>query len=333
MKFGLLDYEEAPTGLFNIGDHIQSLAARQYLPRVDRFVLRDRLNESLPTPTKVIMNGWYTHKPENWPPTSNLLPFFVSFHLNQAYAEAFLSKPENVTYLKKHGPIGCRDYTTLNFLQNAGIDAYYSFCLTTTLDLKYKIKNESERSNEILMVDVLFKENYNDAYKSTPTMRFRHMLNGKYFKKGDWKKKINRLIPKFVLEEAQSVTHVFQKNEIKREDRFAHAEKLLNRYARAKLVITSRIHCALPCLALGTPVVFIHGGGLNHANEIARLSGTIDHLNVLLDDTEIIAPETYSSYPNLLLPEKIDWNNIVNPSGSKILIDELKTRCFQFIEQ
>jgi hypothetical protein len=36
------------------------------------------------------------------------------------------------------------------------------------------------------------------------------------------------------------------------------ANTLLDVYARAKLVITTRLHCALPCLALGTPVVFLH---------------------------------------------------------------------------
>ena len=35
------------------------------------------------------------------------------------------------------------------------------------------------------------------------------------------------------------------------------AKKLLNRYARAKLVVSTRIHGALPCLAVRTPVIFI----------------------------------------------------------------------------
>lgn len=35
------------------------------------------------------------------------------------------------------------------------------------------------------------------------------------------------------------------------------AERLVGLYAKAKLVITSRIHCALPCLGLETPVIFL----------------------------------------------------------------------------
>ena len=41
------------------------------------------------------------------------------------------------------------------------------------------------------------------------------------------------------------------------EARLAMAERLLELYARARLVVTSRLHCALPCLALGTPVLFM----------------------------------------------------------------------------
>jgi hypothetical protein len=41
-------------------------------------------------------------------------------------------------------------------------------------------------------------------------------------------------------------------------ERLGKAEELLRLYAGARLVVTSRLHCALPCLALGTPVLFIY---------------------------------------------------------------------------
>ena len=40
-------------------------------------------------------------------------------------------------------------------------------------------------------------------------------------------------------------------------ERFKLAKSLLNKYARAKLVISTRIHGALPCLVLNTLVIFI----------------------------------------------------------------------------
>jgi len=64
VKYGLLTYR-----MENIGDEIQSIAARQFLPRVDVYVERDSLNKVVSDEKiKLIMNGWFTHKPENWPP-------------------------------------------------------------------------------------------------------------------------------------------------------------------------------------------------------------------------------------------------------------------------
>jgi hypothetical protein len=43
--------------------------------------------------------------------------------------------------------------------------------------------------------------------------------------------------------------------------RFERAQELLNVYARATCVITSRLHAALPCVAFGTPVMVIDIAG------------------------------------------------------------------------
>lgn len=46
----------------NLGDDIQALAARQFLPRVDFLLDRERLDQEI-TKEKinVIFNGWYLH--------------------------------------------------------------------------------------------------------------------------------------------------------------------------------------------------------------------------------------------------------------------------------
>tara|TARA_B100001175_G_scaffold181004_1_gene153598 strand:- start:803 stop:1297 length:495 start_codon:yes stop_codon:yes gene_type:complete len=46
----------------------------------------------------------------------------------------------------------------------------------------------------------------------------------------------------------------------------------LKNIAKAKLVITSRIHSALPAVAFGTPVLFL-SDGLDHLNQKSRLEG------------------------------------------------------------
>lgn len=41
-----------------------------------------------------------------------------------------------------------------------------------------------------------------------------------------------------------------------------YAKYLIRKYAKAKLVVTSRIHCALPCLGIETPVIFVTSDNL-----------------------------------------------------------------------
>ena len=53
-------------------------------------------------------------------------------------------------------------------------------------------------------------------------------------------------------------------------------ENLLERYKKAKVVFTSLIHCALPCIAMGTPVVFIDAGFNNNAAKRDRFDGILD---------------------------------------------------------
>ena len=42
--------------------------------------------------------------------------------------------PEGIAYLQKHAPIGCRDHYTLQLLQKHQIPAYFSGCLTLSLN-------------------------------------------------------------------------------------------------------------------------------------------------------------------------------------------------------
>ena len=93
----------------------------------------------------MIMNGWWmyrqqtpatdAHRPGDtydFPPPSFIEPLYVSFHL--VYKE--MLTPPVVEHLKRHEPIGCRDVDTMKHFQAAGIVAYFSGCLTTTLNLR-----------------------------------------------------------------------------------------------------------------------------------------------------------------------------------------------------
>ncbi|MDB9882177.1 polysaccharide pyruvyl transferase family protein, partial [Bacteroidia bacterium] len=236
MKFGLLAYDIGPSKKFNVGDHIQSLAAKQYLPRVDTMIRREYLNSlNLENKTSTIMNGWYTQHPQNWPPEELLNPFFVSFHLNSNCADEILSRPENVEYLKKYAPIGCRDTGTVRYLKQYGVDAYYSSCLTTTLDLKYK----SDVSNDdILIVDVLYKDDLLQQYKDYPKKFLKDILTGDVLKVGNRMKLIKSIIPKKIIKNAKILKHTHREADFNEEEQFKLGEDLLHKYAKAKLVIT-----------------------------------------------------------------------------------------------
>src|SRR5690242_11169019 len=67
MTFGLLSYCTA-----NLGDDMQSIAARRFLPRVDCYVDREALDApDAPHDQRLalIMNGWFCHRPDKWPPS------------------------------------------------------------------------------------------------------------------------------------------------------------------------------------------------------------------------------------------------------------------------
>ena len=235
-QYGLLSYDT-----FNIGDEIQSLAAARFLPNVDVLFDRDNINKTkIKSDTKLIMNGWYTHSPENWPPKSSYLhPLLISIYVEQfldnKVSQAFTSK-ESLAFLKKWGPVGARDLTTLNFFQANNIDAYFSGCLTLTLKKDPSIK----RQNFILAIGV-------------PQKAISYM-----------KKTTNREIIQFDTLHSKNFSQA---------ERISIAKYYLFMYQSAHMVVTTRLHCMLPCLALETPVIAIDG------KEPYRYKGLIELTN------------------------------------------------------
>ena len=66
-------------------------------------------------------------------------------------------------------------------------------------------------------------------------------------------------------------------------ERIKAAEDQLEAIANAKLVITSRIHTALPAAAFGTPVLFL-SDGLDHPNQKSRLQGMESFFTIMNSD-------------------------------------------------
>ncbi|HCT41979.1 MAG TPA: polysaccharide pyruvyl transferase family protein [Moraxellaceae bacterium] len=321
MRYGLLTYAENRK-FFNVGDYIQSLAAQQFLPQVDEYLNREALADYAGDPIKLIMNGWFTHNATNWVPAPTIEPLFVSFHVNNTAAPGMLDSA-GVAYLKAHQPIGCRDQFTVDTLRAKGIAAYFSGCLTLTLD-SYRVE-DSERGDTVYIVDPLY--GYPTREKVTYNYRrfLRSIQNGDIFKFRRRARHLGNLIDKDLLASAIHVNQEPPANTFSDAEKFAMAEDLLRMYARARLVITSRIHCALPCLALGTPVIFING--FTTFVDSCRFDGILDLFNRV--DVDSRTGDFSANFP---LQGKIDADTVVvNKDLHHGLADAMKATCRGFV--
>lgn len=124
--FSLLTYHTT-----NLGDDIQSLAARQYLPQVDAYLDRDRLAEYRGPATTLIGNGWFCHDPQlAWPPVPQIRFLALSLHVHDWAKHQFAMHRDY--WSPPRTPVGCRDEATQAFFAEQGVDAYFSACLTLT---------------------------------------------------------------------------------------------------------------------------------------------------------------------------------------------------------
>ncbi|MEU2201434.1 glycosyltransferase [Isoptericola sp. NPDC019482] len=90
--------------------------------------------QAFPEGTWLLEFGWHSHDLAatgvwDFPMHENLRPVFVSFHCNKRE----LLTPEALDYLRAHGPVGCRDWTTVDLLLSLDVPAFFSGCLTTTI--------------------------------------------------------------------------------------------------------------------------------------------------------------------------------------------------------
>lgn len=281
----------------NIGDYIQALAAAQFFPKSYGFIQRDKLKEYDGEKCKVIMNGWYMHHTEQWPPSEKIIPLFVAFHINTSAKDGLLSE-ESIEYLKKFQPIGCRDYFTRDLLASKGIDAYFSACLTLTLGMTYKSKVREDKCYFVNPFMPKKKKGYDEIYNTLWMLS--HLSKWKTISKiekklphkRNFKRRIRacRLyrayIKIFTEETLAEAEYISQRNKgylsdySTDEERLGEALRLVNKYAKAKLVVISRIHCALPCLGLETPVIFTEDIGLPD-KKACRMGGIRDFFNIV----------------------------------------------------
>jgi hypothetical protein len=255
--FAVMDYGHPgiDRGSANIGDHIQTIAALGHLVRHQNVRLhgpdelvalledlqrrtrpelrlhdvdadieilavhRDAsMYQPIPEATWVLCFGWYMHALFNmrygFPLHRSLRPVFVSFHCNKRG----LLTPDAIEYLRRYGPVGCRDWTTVDLLLSVGVPAFFSGCITTTIDTVFPpLATRPPARAPVGYVDVI------DA-------------------------------PKDAVEYHHSDRKIRRKPFV---DNLNRAVKLLETYrTRHRRLVTSRLHCYLPTRALGVDADF-----------------------------------------------------------------------------
>lgn len=288
MKFGLMVEKETR----NIGDDIQSYATKRFLPRVDYFVDRNHIDEFVPeTEEKVatILNGWFLQYTLNWPPSPYIKPLPISMHFTykdwfwDTTDRAYHLQGYGLDYLKSIEPIGCRDSHTVKLLTNKGVKNEYTGCMTLTLQKFEGI----EKSDYICAVDV--SDKVIEQIRKTTDM------------------------------EVKIVTHTVPEDyyNLSWEERMKNVEELLKLYQGARAVISYRLHCALPCLALGTPTILL--------NEDYRNDRFGDYTKYI----ESCSEEDFVSGK-----VKYDYRNIPTHSNEWLKLKEgLEKRCKDFINE
>lgn len=287
MKFGLMvEYDTR-----NIGDDVQSYVTKRFLPRVDYYIDRNHIDEFVPGKEEkvaTIINGWFLQYTLNWPLSPYIKPLPISMHFTykdwfwDTTDRAYHLQGYGLDYLKSIEPIGCRDSHTMKLLNSKGVKTEYTGCMTLTLEKFEGI----EKQDYICAVDV--SDKVVEQIRKTTDM------------------------------EVKVVTHTVPEDYYKLswDERMKNVEELLKLYQGARAVVSYRLHCALPCLALGTSVILL--------NEDYRNDRFGDYTKYIesCSETDFISGKVKYDYRNIPTHSE-DW---------KILRENLIKRCEEFVK-
>lgn len=224
MKYGNITYNKR-NGRLNLGDDIQLLAIENLYKMMGidySDVVRIEFSDLY------MWEGEELVVPISFPIISygtemnitcfspNIVPVFLALSI---VAETLGGG--DIEYLKKFSPIGCRDVHTMEIMRKYDIPAYLFGCMTMTFP---KVWKESGDRRKVFCIDI--------------------------------SQKLSNIIPDNIKKDCVYLSNAYDIEEIAGtpENKAREVYNLL--IDEAKLVVTARLHVALPCIAAGIPVIF-----------------------------------------------------------------------------
>ncbi|MCY4162223.1 MAG: polysaccharide pyruvyl transferase family protein [Flavobacteriaceae bacterium] len=262
----------------NLGDWIQSLIITYVWHQEFMECDREQLDGYRGSKVKLICNGWFLENPQKWPPSNDITPLFISFHITPKAIKE-LTKPESIAYFKKFEPIGCRDFHTRDLLHQYGVKSYFSGCITLAYEKQF-FKLENVPSSGIVVASALdrLKPTIHPRKNAISFVLEVMKLPLKFWKYQWAVKRLNQKLKK-IDKPIIKLSQIISIKRLKTENPKQLAMDYLKKIAHAELVITSRIHTALPAVAMNIPVLFLDDG-LTHINHKSRLEGLDDFFHI-----------------------------------------------------
>ena len=219
----------------NLGDSIQALAMDSIYEQIGidqddiQYIKRDFANEYTGTKTKIPFYSEFARVN-----LSNRLPMSKDINVRMLLSAVFydsfeeLSKiyPDCYSTIKSWEPVSARDEVTADYLNKCGVETYLTGCFT----ICFPKRKTTPQTPKVFFVDI--------------------------------PQSLEAYIPDHLKSNCEYITHgvpiqeypISEKENQRLED---ISRSILKKYKdEATLVVTSRLHAAIPCIALGVPVIF-----------------------------------------------------------------------------
>ncbi len=248
----LIAYKNSP----NIWDNFQTLSTKRVLEQLGYTIKYVDRDEQDTNEKKIIfINGYYspkTIKNLNLDFWENTHALFYNIHLAGDNGRVnflknnFLKDKNIFDSFKRFEPIGCRDEGTKDILESVGIRAQNNDCIT--LLLGKRTKSQEENAKKLILVDV-------DEFIPMP----------KGYDKTDIEYR-SQMIPNWEL--------------LSNKEKLELSQEILDYYKEnGKLIITSRFHCAMPCIAMWIPVIFFGNKSSKRCEGIGKYTQIYDYIH------------------------------------------------------